>query len=56
MEQEFTQVFIYFFIFILAMLGIEPRASDMLGKCSATELHPKKLSPQVFMNEAAQIG
>lgn len=53
MEQEFTQVFVFVF---LATLGIEPRASDMLGKGSATELHPRKPFPQVFMNEAAQSG
>lgn len=55
MEQEFTHV-LFFVLFFLATLGIEPRASDMLGKCSATELHPENPSPQVFMNEAAQVG
>jgi hypothetical protein len=27
-----------------AMLGIEPRVSHMLGKCSTTVLHPRLLS------------
>jgi hypothetical protein len=31
--------FSFFFFFLLAVLGIEPRALDMLGKCSATELY-----------------
>lgn len=52
MEQQFTQVF----VFCLGTLGIEPRASDMLGKCSTIELHPQKPSTQVFMDEAEQIG
>lgn len=41
----------------LAVLGIEPRASDMLGKCMPTELlncTPKPLT-QVFMGEIEQI-
>ena len=37
-------VFFFFFFllfFFLAVLGIEPRSSHMVGKCSTTELHPQ---------------
>lgn len=35
---------LFFFIF-LAVLGIEPRASRMLNKCSTSQLNPQALMP-----------
>lgn len=35
-----VQVCVFLFLFLLAVLRMEPRASRMLSKCSITELHP----------------
>jgi hypothetical protein len=37
---EFRKKTLVFFLFLI-VLGIEPRASYMLAKCSTTELHPQ---------------
>lgn len=31
-----------FFVFVLTVLGMEPRVLCMLGKCWTTELHPQR--------------
>ena len=40
-----TSVYILW-IFIYAVPGVKPRASYMISKLSATELHPQRSEPQ----------
>lgn len=39
-----TVLSLLFILCVFSMLGIEPRSSGMLGKCSTTELYPKPYS------------
>lgn len=47
------QFFFFFFVlfFFLVVLGTEPRASHMLGKCSTTELHSQTYLLSTFYFE-----
>jgi hypothetical protein len=42
--------FPHFFLFFFPVLGMEPRALHMLGKCSTTEVQPQPHPPIFYLN------